>query len=74
VEIRTADGSPGTEIAKEIKNQLRHMHILVSTDGPYDQVLKIKPPLTFANRDADRLCRAVKVILEQDNSDLAKKK
>ncbi|MBT8323053.1 MAG: aminotransferase class III-fold pyridoxal phosphate-dependent enzyme [Eudoraea sp.] len=74
VEIRTADGSPGTEIAKEIKNQLRHMHILVSTDGPYDQVLKIKPPLTFANRDADQLCRAIKVILEQDNYDLAKKK
>ena len=74
VEIRASDGSPGTELAKNIKNQLRHMHILVSTDGPYDQVLKIKPPLTFTRSDADQLCGAIKVVLEQDYSDLTKKK
>lgn len=74
VEMCAADGSPGTALAKVIKNKLRHMHILVSTDGPYDQVLKIKPPLTFTSSDADHLCNAIKVILEQESSGLAKKK
>ena len=66
VEICTEDGGPGTDLAKLIKNQLRRRHILVSTDGPYEQVLKIKPPLTFSKDDADQLCSAIKSILEAD--------
>ncbi len=74
VEISSADGSPDTALASHIKNQLRRMHILVSTDGPYDEVLKIKPPLTFTRTDADLLCNAIEAVLEQESTGLAKKK
>ena len=30
--------------------------ILISADGPDSNVLKIKPPMCFAKRDADLLC------------------
>ncbi len=53
IEIRTENGDPATKYASDIKNYMREHHILVSTDGPYDNVLKIKPPLSFAKEDVD---------------------
>lgn len=41
---------PDTELTGIIINELRNRNILISTDGPYDSVLKTKPPLCF-NRD-----------------------
>jgi len=39
---------PGTSLAKGIVQKLREdFRILVSTDGPYDNVLKLKPPLCW---------------------------
>jgi len=39
--------SPDTKLAKHIKNEMRNHNILVSTDGPYDNVVKMKPSLCF---------------------------
>ncbi|MCK7493449.1 MAG: hypothetical protein MZW92_20245 [Comamonadaceae bacterium] len=36
---------------------MRDRGVLVSTDGPFHNVLKIKPPLCFTARDADLLAR-----------------
>ena len=74
VEIKTAEGYPGTQIAKLIKNELRRTHILIGTDGPFDHVLKIKPPLSFSMQDADILCAAIHRILEHYYTTLAKKR
>ena len=30
--------------------------VLISADGPHNNVLKIKPPMCFAKKDADLLC------------------
>lgn len=38
---------PNTQLAQYLKNKLRENYILVSTDGPYDNVIKMKPPLCF---------------------------
>jgi ethanolamine-phosphate phospho-lyase len=38
---------PDPTLAKLLKNELRQRHILISTDGPYDSVLKTKPPLVL---------------------------
>ena len=46
-----------------IKNELRARHILISTDGPFDNVLKIKPPLYFDHENADQLLQELKQIL-----------
>ncbi len=63
VEILDANGAPNTALASKIKNGLREKFILVSTDGPYDNVLKIKPPLSFNCSDADTLIQAIREIL-----------
>ncbi|MEZ5084296.1 MAG: aminotransferase class III-fold pyridoxal phosphate-dependent enzyme [Bacteroidales bacterium] len=44
---------PDTLLANAIKNQLREQFILVSTDGPYDNVVKIKPPMCFNKLNSD---------------------
>lgn len=44
---------PATEFAGFAKNELRNMGILVNTDGPFDNVFKIKPPMCFNKKNAD---------------------
>lgn len=39
---------PATEEASQIINYLRENGVLLSTDGPFDNVLKFKPPMVFA--------------------------
>jgi len=38
----------------------------MSTDGPFDNILKIKPPLCFQPRDADFLMASMEKILRED--------
>ena len=65
VEMADLDGNPDTILASRVKNGLRKHHILISTDGPYDNVLKIKPPLAFTFADAEELVKALGVILRE---------
>jgi 4-aminobutyrate aminotransferase-like enzyme/Ser/Thr protein kinase RdoA (MazF antagonist) len=46
---------PATALAADVANALRDMGVLVSTDGPADNVLKIKPPIVFDRADAEVL-------------------
>ncbi|MEK7265118.1 MAG: aminotransferase class III-fold pyridoxal phosphate-dependent enzyme, partial [Pseudomonadota bacterium] len=46
---------PATKAASFIKNILRDRRILLGTEGPDDNVLKIRPPMTFDDAAADRL-------------------
>lgn len=55
VELLDKKGNPNTMLAHRVKNELRENYILIGTDGPYDNVLKIKPPLSFSEKDADLL-------------------
>ena len=50
---------PATHEANYVIAQLKKMKILVSTDGPFDNVLKIKPPLCFSKENADTVCEAL---------------
>jgi len=49
------DGKPATEEAKRIVNRMREEGILLGTEGPSHNVLKIRPPMPFSNADADQL-------------------
>ncbi|MDT0539791.1 aminotransferase class III-fold pyridoxal phosphate-dependent enzyme [Croceitalea sp. P059] len=51
------------ELAQHIKNELRQKHILISTDGPDDSVLKTKPPLCFTKANVDTVVSAINTIL-----------
>lgn len=60
---------PGTKeedplLAKTIKNKLRENHILISTDGPKDSVLKTKPPLIFTRENALQVVEEMDGILK----------
>ncbi|XP_055333371.1 alanine--glyoxylate aminotransferase 2-like [Paramacrobiotus metropolitanus] len=46
---------PDTETAKIIISDLRHKNVILSVEGPKDNVIKIKPPMCFSKTDADRL-------------------
>jgi 4-aminobutyrate aminotransferase-like enzyme len=46
---------PAGEEASYLANRLRDRGVLTSTDGPFRNVLKIKPPMCFTADDADRL-------------------
>ena len=63
IEILDLEGRPNTALAAHLKNSLREKNILVSTDGPYDNVIKIKPPLAFTKGDAEILSQAMWKIL-----------
>ncbi len=47
---------PATQLAADVANRLREQGVLISTDGPHDNVIKIKPPIVFTRDDADILC------------------
>ena len=47
---------PNKQLAKKIINFMRNNGILLSTDGPHDNVIKIKPPLVFNKQNVDNVC------------------
>ncbi|GAB5522444.1 MAG: aminotransferase class III-fold pyridoxal phosphate-dependent enzyme [Roseivirga sp.] len=61
--IKDENLTPDTALASHIKNELRHRHILVSTDGPYDSVIKSKPPLCFTKTNVDQVVGEIREIL-----------
>lgn len=54
---------PATSEAGEIKERLKERRILISTDGPLDNVLKIKPPLVIDHDDVAWLARELDAAL-----------
>jgi 4-aminobutyrate aminotransferase-like enzyme/Ser/Thr protein kinase RdoA (MazF antagonist) len=57
---------PAAEEASYVVNRLRDRGVLVSTDGLFRNVLKIKPPLVFTRADADRLADELASVLAED--------
>ena len=57
---------PATNEAKYLANRMKDRGILMSTDGPHDNVLKIKPPMCFDRSDADFLIDNLSLVLKED--------
>jgi 4-aminobutyrate aminotransferase-like enzyme len=58
--------TPAGPHASYVANRLRDRGILVSTDGPDHNVLKIKPPLQFSSADARRLVESLDHVLGEE--------
>ncbi|RMH00963.1 MAG: aminotransferase class III-fold pyridoxal phosphate-dependent enzyme [Chloroflexi bacterium] len=56
---------PATQEASYIVERMRDHGILISTDGPLHNVLKIKPPLVFNTANAERLVTTLKKVLAE---------
>ncbi|MCA3561907.1 MAG: aminotransferase class III-fold pyridoxal phosphate-dependent enzyme [Aestuariivirga sp.] len=54
---------PATDKANLIANDMRNHGVLISTDGPFDNVLKIKPPMAFGLAEADIMADALDAAL-----------
>jgi 4-aminobutyrate aminotransferase-like enzyme len=67
--VKETTGEPDTGLAHYVKNEMRNRHILISTDGPYDNVLKTKPPLCFSKEDASKTVAEIARILKEHNKE-----
>ena len=56
------------EEAAFIVNRMRELGILIGTDGPLHNVLKIRPPMPFNLQNADFLTAALDRVLEENFS------
>ena len=50
---------PAASEAQTIVNQMKDKELLLSTDGPDHNVIKIKPPLLFNKKNADELVKKI---------------
>ena len=55
--------SPASKEAEEVVNKMKRKKILLSTDGPDHNVIKIKPPMIFNRQNADELVLKLSEVL-----------
>ena len=64
--VRSRDTlEPATAEANLVVNRMRDQGILLGTDGPFHNVIKIRPPMPFSAGDADRLIATLGRILAE---------
>ena len=57
---------PAKEEAEFIVNRMREAGILLGTDGPFENVIKIRPPMPFDESNAEFLAANLERILKED--------
>lgn len=66
IEFLDNNKKPLSEEAKYIINRLKDFGILSSVDGPFNNVIKIKPPMIFSKSNCDLFLKYFKKILRED--------
>ena len=59
---------PGTALADYVKNRMREHRILMGSEGPYDNILKIRPPMTVETDDVDYILEVMDKVLDEAQS------
>src|SRR5450631_2132430 len=54
---------PATDEASKVINRMRDDGVLIGTDGPFHNVLKIRPPMPFGIEDAELLVECLDTVL-----------
>ena len=57
---------PAGAEAAYVVERLRELGVLAGTDGPFHNVIKIRPPLCFSEADADLFMAALDAVLAED--------
>lgn len=60
--------TPATQLAADIVNQMKERGVLISKIGPFDNILKMRPPLVFSKDNAERLLTTLETVLEACNA------
>lgn len=70
--MRTSDSSsesaswkPPAAEASYVAERMKELGVLLGTDGPLRNVLKIKPPMVFTQADADRFTNTLDRVLSE---------
>ena len=58
--------APATDAATYIVNRMKDHSILLSTDGPFENVIKIKPPLCFDEGNVDFMLAMLDKVMRED--------
>jgi 4-aminobutyrate aminotransferase-like enzyme len=66
IELITPEGFPLPVQADYLVNRMKNSGILMSTDGPDHNVIKIKPPLIFSIKNAQYLIKTLSKIMKED--------
>ena len=66
VELTDRELNPLTEKTHYLVNRMRDFGILTSSDGPHENVLKIKPPMVFGREQAETLLHRLRQVLTED--------
>jgi 4-aminobutyrate aminotransferase-like enzyme len=61
-----ASREPAPAQAKYMVNRLRDLGVLTGTDGPHENVIKLRPPLVLGDDDADLFLSAFDQVLRED--------
>lgn len=59
---------PASEEALSIVEQMRHQGILIGAAGPFNNVLKVRPPLVFSRDNADLLVEKLDKLLSEQTA------
>lgn len=70
--VKDNSKDPNTKLASHIKNELRRKHILISTDGPFDNIIKTKPALCFSKENVNLVVEAIDEILKTHYNNIQK--
>ena len=62
--------APAVKQIDHVIERLKDNGILLTTEGPFHNVLKIKPPLAFSIKDADYFLQTMAMILEEDEAQI----
>ncbi len=65
-ELCTTNKTPLPNQADYLINRMKELGILMSTDGPDHNVLKIKPPMVFSMENANELILRLRTVLNED--------
>ncbi|MCX7554338.1 aminotransferase class III-fold pyridoxal phosphate-dependent enzyme [Marinicella sp. S1101] len=58
--------NPLPQQAQYLADRMRDLGILISTDGPDHNVIKIKPPITFSQQHVDELLHRLTIVLAEN--------
>uniref|UniRef100_A0A3B1K380 5-phosphohydroxy-L-lysine phospho-lyase n=1 Tax=Astyanax mexicanus TaxID=7994 RepID=A0A3B1K380_ASTMX len=59
------DLTPATEEAALLIRRMKEKYICLSTDGPWENVVKFKPPMCFRMEDAERVTEEIDLVLRE---------
>lgn len=65
VELVTSDGKEATSVCSFVKNRMRDHRILIGSEGPKDNILKIRPPLTIDSDDVEMILVTLDKVLAE---------